>query len=83
MVIAILLIVGGVFRTAAASVIKFPWWGWTLFSGLVAIALGVYVLAIYPTASTFFFGIVIGVDLIFDGAALTAFAGAIHSLPNV
>ena len=32
MVIAILLIVGGVFRTAAASVIKFPWWGWTLFS---------------------------------------------------
>jgi len=83
MVIAILLIVGGVFRTAAAGVIKFPWWGWTLLSGLVAIALGVYVLAIYPTASTFFFGIVIGVDLIFDGAALAAFAGAIHSLPNV
>jgi uncharacterized membrane protein HdeD (DUF308 family) len=82
MVIAILLIVGGVFRTAAASVIKFPWWGWTLFSGLVAIALGVYVLAIYPVASTFFIGIVIGVDLIFDGGALTAFAGAIHSLPD-
>jgi len=82
MVIAILLIVGGVFRTAAASVIKFPWWGWTLFSGLVAIALGVYVLAIYPVASTFFLGIVIGVDLIFDGAALTAFASAIHGLPN-
>jgi uncharacterized membrane protein HdeD (DUF308 family) len=82
MVIAILLIVGGVFRAAGASVIKFPWWGWTLFSGLVAIALGVYVLAIYPVASTFFLGIVIGVDLIFDGAALTAFASAIHGLPN-
>jgi uncharacterized membrane protein HdeD (DUF308 family) len=63
-------------------VIKFPWWGWTVFAGLVSVALGVYVLAIYPTASTFFIGIVIGVDLIFDGAALTAFASAIHSLPD-
>ena len=35
------------------------------------------------TASTFFVGIAIGVDLIFDGGALIAFAGAIHSLPNV
>jgi uncharacterized membrane protein HdeD (DUF308 family) len=82
MVIAILLIVGGLFRTAGALVIKFPYWGWTLFSGLVAVALGVYVLAIYPVASTFFVGIVIGIDLIFDGAALTAFASAIHSLPG-
>ena len=81
MVIAILLIVGGLFRTAGGIVIKFPYWGWTLFSGLVAVALGVYVLAIYPVASTFFIGIVIGVDLIFDGSALTAFAAAIRSLP--
>lgn len=81
MVLAILFIVGGLFRIAGAVAIKFPYWGWTLFSGLVAVALGVYLLAIYPVASTFFFGIVIGVDLIFDGAALTAFASAIHSLP--
>jgi uncharacterized membrane protein HdeD (DUF308 family) len=82
MVIAILFIVGGLFRAAGASVIKFPWWGWTVFAGLVSVGLGVYVLAIYPLASTFFIGIVIGVDLIFDGGALTAFAGAIHSLPD-
>ena len=82
MVVAILFIVGGLFRAVGAGVIKFPWWGWTVFAGLVSVALGVYVLAIYPTASTFFIGIVIGVDLILDGGALTAFAGAIHSLPN-
>ena len=83
LVLAILFIVGGLFRAAGASVIKFPWWGWTVFAGLVSVGLGVYVLAIYPVASTFFIGVVIGVDLIFDGAALTAFAGAIHSLPDV
>jgi uncharacterized membrane protein HdeD (DUF308 family) len=82
MLLGMLFIVGGLFRAAGASVIKFPWWGWTVLAGLVSVGLGVYVLAMYPVASTFFVGIVIGVDLIFDGGALTAFAGAIHSLPN-
>jgi uncharacterized membrane protein HdeD (DUF308 family) len=83
MVLAALFIVGGLFRTTGASVLRFPWWGWTVFSGLVSVALGVYLLAIWPTASTFFIGMAIGIDLIFDGSALVAFAGAIHSLPKV
>jgi uncharacterized membrane protein HdeD (DUF308 family) len=83
MLLAALFIVGGLFRTAGASVIKFPRWGWTAFAGLVSVALGVYLLAIWPAANTFFVGMVIGIDLIFDGAALVGFAGAIHSLPTM
>jgi len=83
MVLAALFIVGGLFRGVGAGVLQFPRWGWTVFSGLVSVALGVYLLATWPTASTYFIGVVIGVDLIFDGAALTGFAGAIHSLPKV
>jgi uncharacterized membrane protein HdeD (DUF308 family) len=83
MVLAALFIVGGLFRTAGAIVIKFPYWGMTVFSGLVSVALGVYLLATYPVASTYFVGIVIGVDLFFDGGALTAFASAIHSMPKL
>jgi len=82
MLLAVLFIVGGLFRTAGASVIKFPWWGWTVLSGIVAVVLGVYILANWPVASTFFVGIVIGVDLLFDGGALTAFSAAIRSLPS-
>jgi len=82
MVLAVLFIVGGLFRAAGAGVIHFPWWGWTVFAGLVSLGLGVYLLATYPIASTYFIGIVIGIDLIFDGGALVAFAGAIHSLPD-
>ena len=82
MLLAVLFIVGGLFRITGAGVIQFPWWGWTVFSGLVSVALGVYLLAIWGTASTFFIGIAIGVDLIFDSAALIAFAAAIHSLPS-
>ena len=80
MLLASLFIVGGLFRTAGASVIKFPRWGWTAFAGLVAVFLGVYLLATWPTASTYFIGLAIGIDLILDGGALIGFAGAIHSL---
>jgi len=82
MVLAVLFIVGGLFRTAGASVIKFPWWGWTVLSGVVAVVLGVYLLANWPVASAFFVGVVIGVDLLFDGGALIAFGAAIRSLPG-
>lgn len=56
--------------------------GWMAFSGLVSVALGIYLLATWSASSTYFIGIAIGIDLIFDGAALIGFAGAIHSLPK-
>jgi uncharacterized membrane protein HdeD (DUF308 family) len=82
MLLAALFIVGGLFRAIAAGAIQFPRWGWTFFSGLVSVGLGIYLLATWPTATTYFVGIVIGVDLVFDGSALVGFAGAISSLPK-
>ena len=83
MLLAALFMVGGIFRGAGASFLRFPRWGWTVFSGVVSFALGVYLLSTWPTASTYFIGVMIGVDLIFDGAALIGFATAIHSLPDL
>jgi len=83
MLLAALFIVGGVFRAVGAGVIQFPRWGWTVFSGLVSAALGVYLLVTWPSATPYFIGLVIGVDLVFDGLSLVGFAGAIHSLPQV
>ena len=82
MLLAALFIVGGLFRGVAASVIQFPRWGWTVFSGLVSVVLGIYLLVSWPAATTYFIGLAIGIDLIFDGSALVGFAGAIHSLPG-
>jgi uncharacterized membrane protein HdeD (DUF308 family) len=83
MVLAVLFIVGGLFRAAGATAIQFPRWAWTVFAGLVSVALGVYLLATWTATSTYFIGLAIGIDLLFDGAALVGFAGAIHSLPSV
>jgi uncharacterized membrane protein HdeD (DUF308 family) len=82
MVIAALFIVGGLFRAGCASVIQYPRWGWTVFAGLVSVVLGVYLLATWTATSTFFVGLTIGIDLVFDGASLAGFAGVIHSLPK-
>jgi len=83
MVLASLFIVAGLFRAVGASLIHFPRWGWTVVSGIVSLGLGVLLLASWPVASTYFIGMVIGIDLIFDGAALIGFAVAIRSLPEV
>lgn len=82
MVLAALFIVGGLFGVAGASAIQFPMWGWTVFSGLVSVILGIYLLATWHTAGTYFIGIAIGVDLFLDGGALVGFAAAIHRLPE-
>jgi uncharacterized membrane protein HdeD (DUF308 family) len=81
--LAALFIVLGISRAVTAGVYKLPRWGWTVFAGLVSFGLGVYLLTTWHTAGTYLFGVLIGVDLIFDGAALVGFASAIHSLPQV
>ena len=82
MLLASLFIVAGTFRAVGAGVIRFPRWAWTLSSGIVSVVLGVALLASWPSASAYFIGLVIGIDLIFDGASLVGFATAIHNLPK-
>jgi len=83
LLVASLFVVGGLFRTVGASVIRFPTWSWTVFSGLCAVVLGFMLLVYWPSASSFFIGLAIGIDLLLDGAALVGFAAAIHSLPKL
>jgi uncharacterized membrane protein HdeD (DUF308 family) len=50
---------------------------------LLSVALGVYLLVTWTATSIFFVGLAIGIDLVFDGASLVGFAGAVHSLAKV
>jgi len=82
LVLASFFIVGGVFRAVGSGMIRFPRWGWALFSGIVSVVLGVMLLVQIPVSGVWFIGFAIGVDLIFDGVAITGFASAIHNLPG-
>jgi uncharacterized membrane protein HdeD (DUF308 family) len=82
LILASFFVVGGIFRAAGAGVLKFPRWGWSVFSGVVSVALGIMLLAQWPVSSVWFIGLAIGVDLIADGASLVGFATAINTLPK-
>lgn len=80
LILASFFIVSGMFRAIAAGMMKFPRWGWAVFSGLVSVAMGVILLAQMPLSSIWFIGFAIGVDLICDGASLVGFGAAIHQV---
>jgi uncharacterized membrane protein HdeD (DUF308 family) len=79
--LASLFIVGGIFRTVAASSMRFPSWGWTAFSGIVAVILGFMLIYQLPNASLWFIGFLVGVDFIFDGISLIALGTAVKKVP--
>ena len=80
MVLAAFFVVAGMFRAVGAAFLQFPRWGWAVFSGIVSFVLGILLLAQMPASSIWFIGFAIGVDMIFDGAAMTGFATAIHHI---
>jgi uncharacterized membrane protein HdeD (DUF308 family) len=83
LIIASFFVVGGLFRAIGAAMMRFPRWGWSLFSGIVSLLLGLVLLAQMPTSSLWFIGFAIGVDLILEGASLVGFATALRRLPHV
>jgi uncharacterized membrane protein HdeD (DUF308 family) len=82
LVLGSFFIVGGLFRAIGSGMAQFPRWGWAVFSGIVSVVLGVMVLWQMPVTGVWFIGFAVGVDLIFDGVAVSSFASAIHHLPR-
>jgi len=82
LVLGSFFIVGGLFRAIGSGMVKFPRWGWAVFSGVISVILGIIVLWQMPITGIWFIGFAVGIDMIFDGAAVCAFASAIHHLPT-
>lgn len=70
LLIAVLLIFGGVFRIAAAIAVRFHNWNWLLLHGLVNVLLGTFILQDWPVSGLWVIGLFIGIDMIFNGWAL-------------
>lgn len=67
LLLAILFLIGGIFRASSALILQFQNWGWVLFSGLISIALGIMILAEWPESGLWVLGLFVGIDLIFAG----------------
>jgi uncharacterized membrane protein HdeD (DUF308 family) len=80
LILSFYFIAGGIFKASASTVLRFPSWGWSVFSALISIVLGVMLAIQWRTASTWFIGFAVGLDLIVYGWALLMFAAAIKKL---
>jgi uncharacterized membrane protein HdeD (DUF308 family) len=63
----------------ALTIRPFPNWGWVLASGMVGIVLAVYLWANMPIASEWVLGILLGIMLISEGAALAYLAWKVRT----
>lgn len=82
LLLASFFIVGGLFRAIGAGTLQFPQWGWSAFSGIVSVALGVMLLVQLPISSLWFIGFAIGIEFIFDGAAFIALGNVLRKVPG-
>ena len=61
------MLIGGIFKIAAALAHRVPNWGWVLLSGLLSTALGFYIWSDFQEFTPFLLGTLLGVDMIFNG----------------
>lgn len=86
LLLATYFIVSGILRIAAALMLRTPNWGWSLFSGLLAVVLGILVWGGWPMTAFWVLGLFVGINLIFIGwsrimLALALRGGHFHPLP--
>ncbi len=67
LLLATLLVFGGLFRFIAALWLQFPQYGWAAVSGIVTFILGLLLWAQWPFSAMWFIGFAVGVNFIFAG----------------
>ena len=88
LLITVLLIVffmvEGIAKVIFALTIKpFPNWGWVLGSGVVGILLALILWTSMPISADWVLGLLLGIQLVFEGAALTYLAWQVRTAPAV
>lgn len=71
LLLAALLVFGGVFRFVTALWMQFPSYGWVAVSGLLSTVLGILLWVQWPVSAIWFIGFAVGVNFIFAGVSWT------------
>jgi uncharacterized membrane protein HdeD (DUF308 family) len=75
LLLIVFFMVEGISKVIFALTIRpFPNWGWVLGSGIVGILLAFYLWASIPVTAVWLLGVLLGIELICEGVALTHLA---------
>jgi uncharacterized membrane protein HdeD (DUF308 family) len=75
-------IVAGAFRIVAALAIRFPHWGWALLNGIVTFLCGVVIYRHFPECALWLVGLLVGLELFFNGWTWIMLSLAIRNIPD-
>jgi uncharacterized membrane protein HdeD (DUF308 family) len=81
LVIAIILIIAGLFRLFIAFSTPLHHRGWLILNGAISILLGVMIWDAWPVSGLWVIGMFIGIDMIFDGWTEIMLALSVRRLP--
>jgi uncharacterized membrane protein HdeD (DUF308 family) len=80
LLLIVFFMVEGISKVIFALTIRaFPNWGWVFASGIVGIVLGVYLLMNMPVSAEWVLGVLLGIQLICEGAALAYLAWKVRT----
>jgi len=82
LLVAAVLVFGGIFRFVSALWLQFPQYGWVAFSGILAVLLGFLLWAQWPVSAFWFIGFAVGLNFVFSGVAWTSLALKLKALPG-
>jgi uncharacterized membrane protein HdeD (DUF308 family) len=80
LLLACILMVGGLFRIIGSLMYKFPHWGWTVGGGIINLLLGIMIWQQWPAAALWVIGLFVGIDLMFTGWTWVALALALKTV---
>jgi uncharacterized membrane protein HdeD (DUF308 family) len=80
MLLACVLMVGGLFRIIGSLAHRFPHWGWVFVGGAINLVLGIMIWQQWLDASLWVIGLFVGIDLIFTGWTWVMLALAVKNL---
>ena len=83
LLLACVLMVGGLFRIIGSLMYRFPHWGWTLVGGIINLVLGVMIWQQWPVSGLWVIGLFVGIDLIFTGWTWVMLALAVKKVGPV
>jgi uncharacterized membrane protein HdeD (DUF308 family) len=80
--VAVMFIVAGIFRIVASLTAKFPQWGWALLNGVLTTLVGIIIFNNLPEAKYWAIGLLVGIEMLFNGVHWIMLALAVRNLPK-
>ena len=80
-VMAGIFILVGLFRVVAAFMLRFPHWEWAVLNGAITFLLGFVIYHDFPNSALWAIGLLIGIEMLFNGWTWIMLSLAIRRIP--